>query len=186
MEIIEGDLSGVHEIKLNPIEDDRGSFMRVYDQDIFNKHGIDQTWVQHSHSISNKEGVVRGLHFQHSPRVETKLVRVTRGKIFDVYVDLRAQSDTLGEWGSIELSKEDKKMIYIPRGFAHGFCTLTDNVEMIYKIDNYYDSELQGSIHWDSPELDIPWPVEKPILSDKDTNAKTFNEFISESGGIQT
>jgi dTDP-4-dehydrorhamnose 3,5-epimerase len=111
---------------------------------------------------------------------------VTRGKIFDVYVDLRAQSDTLGEWGSIELSKEDKKMIYIPRGFAHGFCTLTDNVEMIYKIDNYYDSELQGSIHWDSPELDIPWPVEKPILSDKDTNAKTFNEFISESGGIQT
>lgn len=184
MEIVEREIDGVHEIDLDPQEDDRGFFMRTYDQDIFNQHGIDRTWVQDSHSRSNNRGVVRGLHFQFPPRAETKLVRVIRGKIFDVYLDLRADSPTFGEWGSVEISGGDKKMLYVPRGFAHGFCTLTEDVEMIYRIDNYYDPELGGTIRWDSPALDIPWPVDDPVLSEKDAKANSFREFVAEHDGI--
>lgn len=185
MQITEHDIEDVYEIKLEPIEDGRGYFMRVYDQDIFNQHGIDCTWVQDSQSKSTQRGIVRGLHFQYPPRAETKLIRVVSGKIFDVYVDLRQGSPTFGEWGSVELSAKNNKMIHIPRGLAHGFCTLTDNVEVFYRIDNYYEPELQGRIRWDSPDLDIHWPIENPVVSHDDSEAASFSDFVEESGGIE-
>lgn len=185
MEISKRGIDGVHEIKLAPSEDKRGFFMRVYDQDVFNKNGIDRNWVQDSHSLSNKKGVIRGLHFQYPPRAETKLVRVVTGKIYDVYLDLRASSPSFGEWGSVELSEENKKMIYIPRGFAHGFCTMSERVEIIYRIDNYYDPELASVVRWDSSTLGIPWPAEDPIISEKDKQADSFNQFVKKQGGIE-
>lgn len=184
MEFTQGDMDGVFLIDLDPLEDERGYFMRVYDQDIFNKQGLDRTWVQDSLSYTVKEGTLRGLHFQFPPRAETKLVHVRRGTIFDVYLDLRAESPMFGQWGSIELSGEDNRMLCLPRGLAHGFCTLTDDVEIFYRIDNYYDSDAASTIHWKSPELDIPWPVTNPTVSEKDANANSFSTFLKEHGNI--
>jgi len=183
--IEEHNIPDVHTIEFEPHEDHRGFFMRVYDDGTFEDAGLHRDWVQENHSYTKSEGTVRGLHFQFPPHGETKLVRVVRGEILDVFVDLREDSSTFGEGGSVRLSADHKQMVYIPRGFAHGFCTLTDDVEMIYKMDNYYKPELQRIIHWESPELDIKWPVKEPILSDKDANAESFDEFVSEGGGIQ-
>ena len=183
MLIKERKLRGVFEIQLEPHEDDRGFFMRVYDDEIFEEHRIHRNWVQESHSLSIEKGVIRGMHFQFPPHAETKLVRVISGEVYDVFVDLRKGSQTFGKWDSITLSAENKKMIYIPRGFAHGFCTLTKNCEVTYKVDNYYAPDSEGSIRWNDPDLAIDWPVNNPILSEKDAKAKSFREFIEKYGG---
>lgn len=185
MLIKEGKIRGVSEIQLEPHEDERGFFMRVYDDKIFKKHAIHRNWVQENHSLSVEKGIIRGMHFQFPPHTETKLVRVINGEIYDVFIDLRAASPTFGQWDSIMLSADNKKMIYIPRGFAHGFCTLTKNCEVVYKVDNYYASDSEGSIRWDDPDLGIDWPVNKPILSEKDSKAKRFKKFIEKYGGLE-
>jgi len=178
-------LKGVFEISLEPLEDRRGFFMRVYDKKIFEKYGIDRNWVQENHSRSIRKGIIRGLHFQFPPYSETKLVRCIRGAVFDVFIDLRKGSPTFGQWDYIILSEENKKMIYIPRGFAHGFCTLTDESEILYKMDNYYMSDAYSGIIWNDPILRIKWPVDKPMLSDKDAKLMTFDEFVKKYGGIE-
>jgi len=183
--IKERKLRGVFEIQLNPREDKRGFFMRVYDDTIFKKYGIHRNWVQENHSLSVEKGVIRGLHFQFPPHTETKLVRVISGEIYDVFIDLRKNSPTFGQWDSIKLSAENKKMVYIPRGFAHGFCTLTKNCEVIYKVDNYYAPDSEGIIRWDDPDLGIDWPADTPILSEKDSKAKSFKDFIETYGGLE-
>jgi dTDP-4-dehydrorhamnose 3,5-epimerase len=186
MIIKEKHLKGVFEIQLEPKEDARGFFMRVYDNEIFKKYGILRTWVQENHSLSVKKGTLRGFHFQLPPATETKLVRVISGAIYDVFVDLRKDSPTFGRWDSIILSEENKKMLLIPRGFAHGMCTLTDNSAMYYKVDNYYTPEKEYCIRWNDPQLGIKWPLDgEPIISEKDAKAKSLKEFIEEHGGIE-
>ena len=178
--IQERNIKGVFEIQLEPHKDKRGFFMRVYDSEEFKKHKINKNWVQENHSLSKDRGVLRGLHFQLPPHTETKLVRVVKGKILDVFVDLRKESKTFGDWDSIILSARNKKMIYIPKGFAHGFCTLTNNCEVVYKVDNNYNPDSERTLIWNDLTLEIDWPTENPIISEKDSNAKSFKEFITE------
>jgi len=185
MIIKERRFKGVFEIQLEPRQDKRGFFMRVYDEEIFKKQGIHKNWVQENHSLSIEKGIIRGMHFQFPPHTEAKLVRVTRGEIYDVFIDLRKGSLTFGQWDSIKLSADNREMIYIPRGFAHGFCTLTKNCEVIYKVDNYYALDSEGIIRWDDPDLAINWPVNNPVLSEKDSKAKTFRDFIEKHGGLE-
>lgn len=185
MKIEEKKLKGIFEIQLEPKEDKRGFFMRVYDNKIFDKYKIHREWVQENHLLSAEKGIIRGMHFQFPPHSETKLLRVTNGKIYDVFIDLRKGSPTFGQWDSIVLSADNKKMIYIPRGVAHGFCTLTENCETLYKMDNYYAPNSEGSIRWNDPDLGIDWPANNPILSEKDLKAKSFREFIEKYGGLE-
>jgi len=179
MNIIEDKrLAGVFEIQLAPRRDERGFFMRVYDEVIFKKAGLHRHWVQANHSRSEKKGVIRGLHFQLHPFAETKLIRCIRGSVYDVYIDLRKNSPQFGKWGSVELSEEKHNMVYIPRGFAHGFCTLTSESEVIYKVDNPYTPEAERGLLWNDPDLAIAWPIAQPILSEKDANNLTLKEFV--------
>lgn len=184
MKVKEKKIKGVYEIQLKPIRDERGFFMRTFDNNIFKKLGLEWNWVQENHSRSIKKGILRGLHFQFAPFTETKLVRVIKGKIFDVFLDLREGSDTFGQWDSVILSEDTFNCIYIPKGFAHGFCTLTDLCEVVYKVGNYYSPEKEGGIIWNDKELNIEWPTEKPILSDKDINNISFREFVEKHNSL--
>ena len=177
-------MKGVFEIQLDSHKDERGFFMRVYDDKMFDEHGLHRRWVQESHSVSKEKGVIRGMHFQLPPYAEAKIIRVTRGKIFDVYLDLRKDSPSFGKWGSIELSTVNKRMIYIPRGFAHGFCTLADNCELFYKMDNYYAPDSAYTILWNDSDVGIEWPIENPILSEKDLNGNSYKDFVKAHGGL--
>ena len=179
-------LPGTFEITLEPRGDHRGYFMRTYDSKIFKDNGIDREWMQENQSLSSQKGVIRGLHLQLPPFTETKLVRAVQGKILDVFVDLRMGSKTFGEWDSIELSGENHKMALIPRGFAHGFCTLSENAVVAYKVDNFYSPEHERGILWNDKDLNIEWPVIDPIISDKDSKNMTMAEFREEIGAVQT
>lgn len=183
MEFIQRKLSGVWEIQLAPIRDERGFFMRAYDTALFEKAGLHRPWAQENHSRSERRGIIRGLHFQFPPFAETKLVRCVRGAVLDVFVDIRPNSSTFGQWDSIELSEANQKMIFIPRGFAHGFCTLTDESEVLYKVDNVYNREHEGGLLWSDTDLGISWPAEAPILSEKDTRNWTWQEFLEKVSG---
>jgi dTDP-4-dehydrorhamnose 3,5-epimerase len=184
MQIKQLKLSGVFEITPSPHEDARGFFMRTFDEKIFADDGLQRHWVQENHSRSEGKGIIRGLHLQFPPHSETKLVRCIRGSVLDVFVDLRKGSPSFGKWGSIELSEQNKKMVFIPKGFAHGFCTLTAESEVLYKVDDYYHPESEGGILWSDKDLSIPWPVNDPIISDKDSRLPTLREFIEAHGGI--
>ncbi|MCB0618213.1 MAG: dTDP-4-dehydrorhamnose 3,5-epimerase [Saprospiraceae bacterium] len=179
MEIKERKFAGVFEIGLSPHLDERGFFMRVFDRNLFAEAGLDRPWVQENHSRTERAGVIRGLHFQLPPFAETKLVRCIRGSVLDVFVDLRAGSPTFGQWDSIELSETNRKMILIPRGFAHGFCTLSTVSEVLYKVDNVYRKDHESGLLWSDPDLQIDWPVQDPILSAKDRENMTFQQFCA-------
>ncbi len=178
MKIFERNIKGVYEIQLSPIGDHRGFFMRTFDMNEFNKYGLNNIWVQENHSRSTQKGIIRGLHFQLPPFAETKLVRCITGAVRDVFVDLRKDSPTFGQWDSIELSAENKKVIFIPRGFAHGFCTLTEESEVFYKVDNFYSKENERGLLWNDPEIGIDWPVNDPVLSEKDKKNMTLAQFV--------
>lgn len=184
MEIKELALKNVFEITLAPLVDERGFFMRVFDEIIFEKHGINKKWVQENHSRSLKKGIIRGLHFQMPPYTEAKLVRCIRGAILDVFVDIRKDSETFGKWGSINLSEDNNKMLFIPRGFAHGFCTLVENSEVLYKVDNYYSRENELGLIWNDKNISINWPIDNPILSEKDKKNMPLQELIKTYDGI--
>ncbi len=172
-------LAGAFEITLRPIGDERGYFMTTYHAALFRQHGMVTDWAQENQSLSARKGILRGLHFQLPPHTETKLVRVLSGAILDVMVDLRKASPTFGQWEAIELSAENRRMVYIPKGFAHGFCTLTDDVIVAYKVDAYYTPEAQAGLRWDDPTLAIRWPVQEPLLSPKDRALPDFASFES-------
>lgn len=185
MKIKELNIKGVFEIQLEPITDERGFFMRTYDKKILEEFGFNNQWVQENHSLNKVKYTIRGLHFQFAPDTETKLVRVISGELMDVYVDLRKNSPTIGKWGSIVLSEEKKNMIYIPKGFAHGICTLSDNCNLLYKVDNYYAKNNEWNIKWDDPDINISWPIDSPaVISERDQNAKSFEEFFKKYGGL--
>ena len=178
-------LAGVFEITLSPHADSRGFFMRAFDDVLFEEAGIRHNWVQENHSRSEQKHIIRGLHFQFPPHAEAKLVRCIRGAVLDVFVDLRLGSETFGQWGSIRLDEDNKKMILIPRGFAHGFCTLTDVSEVLYKVDNYYSKDNEGGLIWNDPDIGIEWPTRTPVLSEKDRSNISLNTFIKTHKGIQ-
>jgi len=178
-------LTGVWEIQLAPIQDERGFFMRAYDTGLFEQAGLHRQWMQENHSRSERAGIIRGLHFQFPPFAETKLVRCIRGAVLDVFVDLRLGSPTFGQWDGLELSETNKKLIFIPRGFAHGFCTLTEESEVLYKVDNVYNREHEGGLLWSDPEIGIEWPVQTPVLSEKDGRNMTLRTFVQKYSGIE-
>ncbi|MFW6030501.1 MAG: dTDP-4-dehydrorhamnose reductase [Halanaerobiales bacterium] len=156
--------------------DSRGWFTESYSKKMFVSKGININFVQDNHSYSAKKGTLRGIHFQNNLAAQTKLIRCTRGAVIDTVVDLRKGSDTYKQWLSIELSAENKKQLLIPKGFGHAFLTITDDVEVQYKVDEYYSKEHDRSIRFDDSEIGIDWGIEEPILSDKDLNAPLLKE----------
>lgn len=178
MEIIKTPLEGLLIIKPDVFEDDRGYFFESFNQDKFLRAGLDLKFLQDNESKS-KKGVLRGLHFQAPPYAQGKLVRVMRGSVLDVAVDIRKDSPTYGKWESIVLSGQNKWMYWIPPGFAHGFATLEDDTIFFYKCTNVYNKDSEGSILWNDPALEIKWGIADPVISDKDKVSPFFNEFIS-------
>jgi dTDP-4-dehydrorhamnose 3,5-epimerase len=178
MKFIRHELDGVVLIELDPRRDARGHFMRSYDEAAFRAQGLETAWLQDNESASPRRGTLRGLHFQRPPATETKLVRAVAGSIWDVFVDLRAGSPSYGHWGAVELSNRNARLLYLPRGFAHGFCTLTDDVVVAYKVDAAYAPEHEAGLRWNDPELAIAWPVAAPLISEKDLNAPLLRDLV--------
>ncbi|PFP30850.1 dTDP-4-dehydrorhamnose 3,5-epimerase [Bacillus sp. AFS073361] len=183
MNVIETSLPGVKIIEPKVFGDHRGWFMETYSESMFIEAGINIKFVQDNQSFSAAKGTLRGLHYQLAPKAQTKLVRCTRGAIFDVAVDIRKGSPAFGKWFGLELSAENKKQLLVPKGFAHGFMTITDDVEVQYKVDELYAPDCDRGIIWNDPEIGIEWPMEiTPVLSDKDAKApflaSTDNNFI--------
>lgn len=169
-------LSGVWLLKPKIFEDSRGHFLEVYRYQFLKQEGIDIEFVQDNVSKSAK-GTLRGLHYQKAPASQAKLVMAVHGKVLDVAVDMRKYSATFGQHFSAELSSENRHMILIPSGFAHGFSVLSDEATIYYKCSDYYNKELERGVRWDDPELNINWKVEKPILSDKDQSLPYFKDI---------
>lgn len=170
MKIIETELPGVRIIEPRRFIDHRGFFSETFNGKAFAEAGLPTTWVQDNHSLSRPRGTVRGLHFQIAPFAQDKLVRVVRGSIYDVAVDLRQSSPTFGRSLAVVLSAEKGNQLFIPVGFAHGFCSLEDDTEVLYKVTNFYSAAHERGILWNDPELAIAWPVpeQSAVLSDKD------------------
>ena len=170
MKIEDAGLPGLKLLTPARIADGRGFFSETYRHDVLADHGIDLSFVQDNHSLSIQAGVVRGLHFQGPPRAQVKLVRVVRGRILDVVVDIRLGSPTYGRHVAIELSAENWQQLLVPVGFAHGFCTLIEETEVLYKVTDYYSAEDDRGLSWDDPALGIAWPVvaDKAVLSERD------------------
>jgi len=169
LNVRETSLPGVLIIEPKVFEDPRGFFMETYRLDAFREAGIADEFVQDNHSRSAR-GVLRGLHYQ-EPKAQGKLVRCTRGAIFDVAVDIRRGSPTFSKWFGLELSDANKRMLWIPPGFAHGFCALDDDSDLVYKCTSLYDAACDRSILWNDPDIGIDWPIKEPALSIKDANA---------------
>lgn len=161
---------------LEPVvhEDHRGFFMESYNENVMKQHGMHIHFVQDNHSLSVHTGVLRGLHYQLTPKAQTKLIRVLSGAIYDVVVDIRKESPTFGQWMGFTLSAVNKHQLLVPRGFAHGFCTLEPNTEVLYKVDEFYAPEHDRGILWNDSSLNIDWPVKEPELSDKDRTHPTL------------
>lgn len=179
MEIIKTDIDGVYILTPKVFGDHRGWFTESYSKRKFEELGIDIEFIQDNHSFSAQKGALRGLHFQINPKAQTKLVRCTKGKILDVAVDIRKGSPTYKNWVAVELTEENKKQLLIPKGFAHGFLSLTDNVEVQYKVDEYYAPDCDRSIRFDDPEIGVDWGIRNPILSEKDVKAPLLKDSDS-------
>jgi len=175
MKVTETKLEGVYIIEPQVFGDARGWFMETYSK--IKTPQIDCEFVQDNHSFSALKGTLRGIHFQTAPMEQAKLLRCVRGAVLDVAVDLRKDSKTYKKWVSVELSAENKKQLFIPRGFGHGFVTLEDNTEFLYKTDNYYSFEHDSSILWSDSEIGVNWGIDNPIVSEKDEKAPTLKEF---------
>jgi dTDP-4-dehydrorhamnose reductase/dTDP-4-dehydrorhamnose 3,5-epimerase len=171
MKFIQTEVKDLTIIEPNVFGDSRGWFSESYNKSVLEKYNIHIEFVQDNHSYSAQKGVLRGLHFQNEPFAQTKLVRCTKGKIWDVAVDLRKSSPTYLKWFGLELSADNHKMLLVPKGFAHGFVTLEDHTEVQYKVDNLYDKPSDRSIKYNDPQIGIQWPILDVILSDKDLNA---------------
>ena len=161
-------IKGLYITELELKKDERGSFARIFGQDELAREGLNFKIVQANRSLTLTKGTIRGMHFQKEPNAEDKIVQCLRGRVYDVVIDLRKNSPTYGQWLAEELSEDNSKMFYIPKGFAHGFQTLTDNCEMQYFMSEFYSSEHASGIRWDDPIFNITWPVAVTDLSDKD------------------
>ncbi|MEO0990615.1 MAG: dTDP-4-dehydrorhamnose 3,5-epimerase [Pseudomonadota bacterium] len=178
MKIEQTSLAGVVVLTPPRFGDDRGFFSEVWNRRTLSEQGIERDFVQDNHSLSRPKGTLRGLHYQAPPHAQAKLVRCTRGAVWDVAVDARVGSPTFSHWFGVELSAENGCQILVPDGFLHGFVTLTEDAEVLYKCDNYYNRDADGAVLWDS--LPIEWPIDgTPILSDKDRSAPPFDQWES-------
>ncbi|MFA6524261.1 MAG: dTDP-4-dehydrorhamnose 3,5-epimerase [Candidatus Paceibacterota bacterium] len=171
MKVIQTEIKDVLIIEPDISEDNRGWFFESYNKKKLKDIGIDIDFIQDNHSFSAINGTLRGLHFQNNPYAQSKLVSCVKGAVLDIAVDLRKNSTTYKKWVSVELTEKNKKQLFIPKGFAHGFLTLTDNVEFEYKVDNYYNKQTERIIRFDDPEIGINWENNNPILSEKDRSA---------------
>jgi dTDP-4-dehydrorhamnose 3,5-epimerase len=168
-------ISGAFLLQMEPFRDDRGGFLRTYCEREFLEHGLTAKPVQCSISRNTHRGVLRGLHYQAPPHAETKLVRCTAGAIYDVIADLRPDSPSFKRWAAFELSRTNDQALYIPASVAHGFQTLTDDTEVSYQISEFYYPESARGIRWDDPGLAVEWPIQPPILSERDAGFLDFN-----------
>lgn len=176
MRAIKTELEGVLIIEPDVFGDHRGWFMESWSKKKYEDLGIKVDFVQDNESFTAKKGTLRGLHFQMDPMAQSKLVRVVKGVVLDVAVDIRKNSPTYLKWVSVELSEENKRQFFIPKGFAHGFVTLTDNVQFVYKCDNFYSKECDRSIKFNDPQIGVEWGIEDPIVSEKDANAPLLKD----------
>ena len=183
MKKIETEIKDLVIIEPKIFEDSRGFFMESYNYNTFKELGIENIFVQDNHSKSSK-GVLRGLHFQKGDSAQAKLVRVLKGSVLDIAIDLREDSETFGKYVAVELNEKNKRMFFIPRGFAHGFLTLEDNTEFFYKCDNFYNPKSEGGLIWNDIDLNIDWNLDKYnikeeelIISEKDKKNITFKEY---------
>jgi len=181
MKIIETDLSGVLILEPRRFGDDRGWFMESWNRETLRGHGIEIDFVQDNHSYSAPQGTVRGLHYQSPPHAQAKLVRVARGIVRDVAVDVRRGSETYGCHVAVDLSAENGRQLLVPAGFLHGFATLTPDVELLYKCSDFYAPACDGAVAWDDPDLGINWGIDPATatLSDKDCAAPRFSDWTS-------
>jgi len=175
MKFFETKLKGAFLIDIEPLEDERGFFARTWCRKEFEQHGIDADWVQCNISYNKRKGTLRGMHYQLAPFAEAKLVRCTLGAIFDVIIDLRPDSATYCHWISAELSAENRRMIYIPQGFAHGFQTLLDDTEVFYQMSEFYTPGYSRAVRWDDPQFRINWPEADRTISEKDQKIENFD-----------
>jgi dTDP-4-dehydrorhamnose 3,5-epimerase len=171
-------LKNAYIIELEKREDHRGFFARTWDKKEFEEHNLNSNLVQCNVSFSKKCGTLRGMHYQKNPFEESKVIRCTKGKIFDVIIDLRSSSSTFKKWFGIELTEENYKMLYVPEGFAHGFQSLEDDSEIIYQVSEFYTPNSELGIHWNDPEFNITWPIEEKIITEKDNSWKLFDSDV--------
>lgn len=171
----ETELKGAYIIESEPLKDERGYFARTYCQNDFRQNGLELTIAQCDVSYNRQKGTLRGLHYQSAPHEEAKLVSCTRGAMYDVIVDIREQSPTYCRWLAVELTEQNHKMLYIPKGFAHGFQTLADDTRVYYQMSEYYHPELARGIRWNDSAFSIKWPVKISIMAAKDHQ---FPDFI--------
>ena len=176
MEVIDLSLKGLKLIKPIFFKDNRGYFTESYKEAYYKDKGIDATFVQDNHSFSYKN-VIRGMHFQKVPG-QDKLISVVFGKIFDVAVDIRPASPTFGKWEGVILGEDHPYQLFIPKGFAHGFCVLSDTAHLIYKVSSYFDPDNEITFNYSDPRINIKWPIANPILSQRDKNAFAFDKVI--------
>ena len=174
MKFTETPLRGAFVIEFEVISDERGYFARTFDVGEFINHGLDPAVIQCSTSFNERRGTLRGMHYQADPEGEVKLIRCTRGAIFDVALDLRPRSETYCKWFGVELSAENHRMLYVPEGMAHGFQTLEDGAEVYYQISHHYEPSAARGVRWDDPAFGIEWPFPDPILSERDRQFPDF------------
>jgi dTDP-4-dehydrorhamnose 3,5-epimerase len=170
-------LPGVLVFTPRVFKDTRGFTCESYNRDIWRAAGIETTFVQDNHSHSVRH-TIRALHFQLPPAAQVKLLRVVRGAVWDVAVDIRKGSPTFGQWVGVELSEDNFKQLYIPEGFAHGFCVLSDTADVLYKVSHVYAPTLEKGIRWSDPEIGVPWPTDEPLLSDRDARAQLLRDYL--------
>jgi len=179
VEFVVKDFPGLLEIRPRVFSDPRGFFLESYNRARFVDAGVDCEFIQDNHAFSKDKGVLRGLHFQAPPHAQAKLVWVTRGAAFDVVVDLRKGSPTFGRWEGFLLTAENFRRLFIPKGFAHGYVTIEENTEFMYKVDAFYNPQSEGGVLWNDPDLAIEWPASNVLLSDKDKRLPVWRDFES-------
>ena len=168
-------LAGAYIVELEKRGDDRGFFARVFCRNEFRDAGLVTEFVQVNNSLSAQQGTLRGMHYQLAPHAETKVVRCIRGSLWDCILDLRPESPTFGKWFGDTLSTDNRKMMYVPKGFAHGFITLEPNTEALYFVDEFYASESERGIRWNDPKFGVRWPIVPSVISEKDVTARDFD-----------
>jgi len=175
MRFAESPIPGAFLVELDERRDERGFFARVFCEKEFSEQGLSSRFVQVNSSLSARAGTLRGMHYQLEPKAESKLVRCIRGSLWDVILDLRGGSPTFGKSFRAELSAENRRMMYVPKGFAHGFITLQDQTEVVYLVDEFYDASRERCIRWDDPRFGIDWPMGPTVISAKDARQADFD-----------
>ena len=168
-------LAGAYLVEIEKRADERGFFARAFCEREFARLGLETRIVQANNSVSARKGTLRGMHYQLSPKAETKFVRCIRGAIYDIIIDLRSGSSTFGHSFGVDLTAENRLMLYVPKGFAHGFITLTDDTEAFYFIDEFYAPEYERGIRWNDPKFALQWPIQPIVVSEKDQNYRDFD-----------